>query len=132
MVISVLGKMAAKAAIKKITSAGIKKARPVEIGGDQASLAKTAKLFKKMGKTMGVLPPAAKEKLKEGTLSEKTIRTIMKNLGPKEKLKAETLSNKNFKPSRQKGGGMATRGMGAALRGGGMALRGMGAAYKKK
>jgi hypothetical protein len=56
----------------------------------------------------------------------------MKNLGPKEKLKAETLSNKNFKPSRQKGGGMATRGMGAALRGGGMALRGMGAAYKKK
>jgi hypothetical protein len=42
MVISVLGKMAAKAAIKKITSAGIKKARPVEIGGDQASLAKAA------------------------------------------------------------------------------------------
>jgi hypothetical protein len=42
------------------------------------------------------LPPAAKEKLKEGTLSKKNIRTIMKNLGPKEKLKAETLSNKNF------------------------------------
>jgi hypothetical protein len=34
--------------------------------------------------------------------------------------------------SKKKGGGMATRGMGAALRGGGMALRGMGAAYKKK
>ena len=31
----------------------------------------------------------------------------------------------------KKGGGMATRGMGAALRGGGMALKGMGAAYKK-
>jgi Zn-dependent alcohol dehydrogenase len=94
MVISVLGKMAAKAAIKKITSAGIKKARPVEIGGDQASLAKAAELFKKMGKTMGVLPPAAKEKLKEGTLSKKTIRTIMKKqFGTfvKQKVKAETL-----------------------------------------
>ena len=33
--------------------------------------------------------------------------------------------------SKKKGGGMATRGMGAALRGGGMALEGMGAAYKK-
>jgi hypothetical protein len=37
-----------------------------------------------------------------------------------------------FFTSKKKGGGMATRGMGAALRGGGMALRGMGAAYKKK
>jgi hypothetical protein len=63
MVISVLGKMAAKAAIKKITSAGIKKARPVEIGGDQASLAKAAGLFKKMGKIQwSVLPPCGLRK----------------------------------------------------------------------
>ena len=34
-------------------------------------------------------------------------------------------------PTAKKGGGMAIRGMGAALRGGGMALQGMGAAYKK-
>jgi hypothetical protein len=40
--------------------------------------------------------------------------------------------NLHNKPSREKkGGGMATRGMGAALRGGGMATRGMGAALKK-
>jgi hypothetical protein len=51
-----------------------------------------------------------------------------------QKLKAEKykIIDRFKKPSRQKGGGMATRGMGAALRGGGMALRGMGAAYKKK
>jgi hypothetical protein len=48
------------------------------------------------------------------------------------KYKKSTSAERFKKPSRQKGGGMATRGMGAALRGGGMALRGMGAAYKKK
>jgi hypothetical protein len=49
-----------------------------------------------------------------------------------QKVKRKVQNVESFKPSRQKGGGMATRGMGAALRGGGMALRGMGAAYKKK
>jgi hypothetical protein len=57
------------------------------------------------------------------------------NFGPllnqKVKRKVQDALDRFKKPSRQKGGGMATRGMGAALRGGGMALRGMGAAYKK-
>ena len=149
MVISVLGKMAAKAAIKKITSAGIKKARPVEIGGDQASLAKAAELFKNYKMTAGVLPAAAREpgKFRESvnsavskkinSFSEKQLGMLSKtNFGPllsqKVKRKVQNALESFKKPSRQKGGGMATRGMGAALRGGGMALRGMGAAYKKK
>jgi hypothetical protein len=53
-------------------------------------------------------------------------------LNQKVKRKVQDALERFKKPSRQKGGGMATRGMGAALRGGGMALRGMGAAYKKK
>jgi hypothetical protein len=53
-------------------------------------------------------------------------------LNQKVKRKVQNALESFKKPSRQKGGGMATRGMGAALRGGGMALRGMGAAYKKK
>ena len=49
---------------------------------------------------------------------------------------SDRLTIKDIKAAQQaiagkKGGGMATRGMGAALRGGGMATRGMGAALKK-
>lgn len=48
---------------------------------------------------------------------------------------SDRLTTKDIENARQaimkKGGGMARRGMGAALRGGGMAQRGMGAALKK-
>jgi hypothetical protein len=96
-----------------------------------------------------VLPPAAGEpgkfrasvnsavSKKINSFSEKQLGMLSKqDLGPllsqKVKRKVQDALDRFKKPSRQKGGGMATRGMGAALRGGGMALRGMGAAYKKK
>jgi hypothetical protein len=74
---------------------------------------------------------------KINSFSEKQLGMLSKtNFGPllnqKVKRKVQDALDRFKKPSRQKGGGMATRGMGAALRGGGMALRGMGAAYKKK
>jgi hypothetical protein len=154
MVISAIGRMAAKAAMKKISDASAKKARAVnkenlkktdfkaiaKAGLSDIKLAETtgrvSELFKKGNKIIGILPAAAGPgKLK--SLSEKQLGMLSKtNFGPllnqKVKRKAQDALDRFKKPSRQKGGGMATRGMGAALRGGGMALRGMGAAYKKK
>ena len=136
MVISVLGKMAAKAAIKKISNASAKKAR----AANKENLKKTdfkaieamktaegtkgsSKLFnKKM--TAGILPAASGEKF-IGSLSEKQLGMLSKNnylplINQKVKRKAQNALERFKKPSRQKGGGMATRGMGAALKKGGM------------
>ena len=162
MVISAIGRMAAKAAIKKISNASAKKARAAvkadlkRIDSKAIEAMKTAegtkgssKLFKNYKMTAGVLPAAAREpgKFRESvnsavskkinSFSEKQLGMLSKtNFGPllnqKVKRKVQDALDRFKKPSRQKGGGMATRGMGAALRGGGMALRGMGAAYKKK
>jgi hypothetical protein len=148
MVISAIGRIAAKAAIKKISNASAKKARAAvkadlkRIDSKAIEAMKTAegtkgssKLFnKKM--TAGILPAASGEKF-IGSLSEKQLGMLSKNnylplINQKVKRKVQDALDRFKKPSRQKGGGMATRGMGAALRGGGMALRGMGAAYKKK
>ena len=154
MVISAIGRMAAKAAIKKISNASAKKARAAnkadrkatdfkaiaKAGLSDIKLAETtgrvSELFKKGNKIIGILPAASGEKF-IGSLSRKQLGTLSKsNVGPllsqKVKRKVQNALDRFKKPSRQKGGGMATRGMGAALRGGGMALRGMGAAYKKK
>jgi hypothetical protein len=81
--------------------------------------------------------PAAAGPGKLKSLSQKQLGMLSKNnylplINQKVKRKVQDALERFKKPSRQKGGGMATRGMGAALRGGGMALRGMGAAYKKK
>jgi hypothetical protein len=140
MVISAIGRMAAKAAIKKISNASAKKARAAVKADRKATdfkaieAMKTAegtkgssKLFnKKM--TAGILPAASGEK-QLGMLSKNNYLPL---INQKVKRKVQNALERFKKPSRQKGGGMATRGMGAALRGGGMALRGMGAAYKKK
>jgi hypothetical protein len=161
MVISAIGRIAAKAAMKKISDASAKKAR----AANKANLKKTdfkaieamktaegtkeASKFLKKINLSGVLPTAAGEpgKFRESvnsavskkinSFSEKQLGMLSKtNFGPllsqKVKRKVQNALESFKKPSRQKGGGMATRGMGAALRGGGMALRGMGAAYKKK
>jgi Flp pilus assembly protein TadG len=168
MVISAIGRIAAKAAMKKISDASAKKARAAnkenlkktdfkaiaKAGLSDIKLAETtgraSEIFKKGNKIFsGVLPPAAGEpgkfrasvnsavSKKINSFSEKQLGTLSKtNFGPllsqKVKRKVQNALESFKKPSRQKGGGMATRGMGAALRGGGMALRGMGAAYKKK
>jgi hypothetical protein len=149
MVISAIGRIAAKAAIKKISNASAKKARAavkadrkktdfkaIEAMKTAEGTKGSSKLFnKKM--TAGILPAASGEKF-IGSLSEKQLGMLSKNrllvplLSQKVKRKVQDALDRFKKPSRQKGGGMATRGMGAALRGGGMALRGMGAAYKKK
>ena len=170
MVISAIGRTAAKAAMKKISDASAKKARAV----NKENLKKTdfkaieaMKTAEGTGRASEVLknfklPTAAREpgkffKLptaagepgkfkasvnsavskKINSFSEKQLGTLSKsNVGPllsqKVKRKVQDALDRFKKPSRQKGGGMAIRGMGAALRGGGMALRGMGAAYKKK
>jgi hypothetical protein len=138
MVISAIGRIAAKAA-----AAGLKKARTAE--GTKGS----SKLFKNYKMTAGMLPAAAREpgkirasvnsavSEKINSFSEKQLKGLSKtNFGPllnqKVKRKVQDALDRFKKPSRQKGGGMATRGMGAALRGGGMALRGMGAVLKKE
>jgi hypothetical protein len=168
MVISAIGRIAAKAAMKKISDASAKKARAVnkenlkktdfkaiakaglsDIKLAEGTTGRASEIFKKGNKIFGVLPSAAGEpgkirasvnsavSKKINSFSEKQLGMLSKtNFGPllsqKVKRKVQNALERFKKPSRQKGGGMATRGMGAALRGGGMALRGMGAAYKKK
>ena len=137
MVISAIGRIAAKAAIKKISNASAKKARAAvkadlkRIDSKAIEAIKTAegtkgssKLFnKKM--TAGILPAASGEKF-IGSLSRKQLGTLSKSTsaGPllSSKVKGQIKNALDLlkKPSRQKGGGMATRGMGAALKKGGM------------
>ena len=133
MVISAIGRMAAKAAIKKISNASAKKARAAvkadlkRIDSKAIEAMKTAegtkgssKLFnKKM--TAGILPAASGEKF-IGSLSRKQLGTLSKSTsaGPLLSSKVKNALDLLKKPSRQKGGGMATRGMGAALKKGGM------------
>jgi len=160
MVISAIGRMAAKAAIKKISNASAKKAQAF-MRADKKSTERGMQLaympgggtgaFERMkkNKIFSVMPAAAGDpgkfrasvnsavSKKINSFSEKQLKGLSKtNFGPllsqKVKRKVQNALESFKKPSRQKGGGMATRGMGAALRGGGMALRGMGAAYKKK
>ena len=169
MVISAIGRIAAKAAMKKISDASAKKARAAnkadrkatdfkaiakaglsDIKLAEGTTGRASEIFKKGNKIFsGVLPPAAGEpgkfrasvnsavSKKINSFSEKQLGMLSKNnylplINQKVKRKVQDALERFKKPSRQKGGGMATRGMGAALRGGGMALRGMGAAYKKK
>ena len=155
MVISAIGRIAAKAAMKKISDASAKKARAVnkenlkktdfkaiakaglsDIKLAEGTTGRASEIFKKGNRIIGILPAASGEKF-IGSLSEKQLGMLSKNnylplINQKVKRKVQDALERFKKPSRQKGGGMATRGMGAALRGGGMALRGMGAAYKKK
>jgi hypothetical protein len=156
MVISAIGRMAAKAAMKKISDASAKKARAAnkenlkktdfkaiakaglsDIKLAEGTTGRASEIFKKGNKIFSGVLPAAAGPGKLNSFSEKQLGMLSKNsylplLSQKVKRKAQNALERFKKPSRQKGGGMATRGMGAALRGGGMALRGMGAAYKKK
>lgn len=146
MVISVIGRIAAKAvaaSAKKARAANKadRKATSLAKEGLPASAVKQAEgttrssAFKSLNKAFSVLPASSGEKF-IGSLSRKQLGTLSKQdfkplLSQKIKGKVQDALDRFKKPSRQKGGGMAIRGMGAALRGGGMALQGMGAAYKK-
>jgi len=148
MVISAIGRMAAKAAIKKISNASAKKAQAF-MRADKKSTERGMQLaympgggtgaFERMkkNKIFSVLPAAAGApgKLrasvnsavskKLSSLSKKQLMTISQSMaGPllSSKVKGQIKNALDLlkKPSRQKGGGMATRGMGAALKKGGM------------
>jgi hypothetical protein len=149
MVISAIGRIAAKAA-----AASAKKARAANKADRKATDFKAMKTAEGTGRASEVLknfklPSAAGEpgkfkasvnsavSKKINSFSEKQLETLSKqDFGPllsqKVKRKVQDALDRFKKPSRQKGGGMAIRGMGAALRGGGMALRGMGAVLKKE
>jgi hypothetical protein len=142
MVISAIGRMAAKAAIKKISNASAKKAqafmradkkktdfKAMQKGLYDIKLAegtgRASEIFKKGNRIISVMPAASGEKF-IGSLSRKQLGTLSKSTsaGPllSSKVKGQIKNALDLlkKPSRQKGGGMATRGMGAALKKGGM------------
>ena len=149
MVISAIGRMAAKAAIKKISNASAKKAQAF-MRADKKSTERGMQLaympgggtgaFERMkkNKIFSVLPAAAGApgKLrasvnsavskKLSSLSKKQLMSLSQSTsaGPllSSKVKGQIKNALDLlkKPSRQKGGGMATRGMGAALKKGGM------------
>jgi hypothetical protein len=144
MVISAIGRMAAKAAIKKISNASAKKARAAnkadrkatdfkaiakaglsDIKLAEGTTGRASEIFKKGNRIIGILPAASGEKF-IGSLSRKQLGTLSKSTsaGPllSSKVKGQIKNALDLlkKPSRQKGGGMATRGMGAALKKGGM------------
>jgi hypothetical protein len=137
MVISAIGRMAAKAAIKKISNASAKKAqafmradkKKTERGMQLAYMpGGGAGAFERMkkNKIFSVMPAAAGDPGKKlSSLSKKQLMTISQSAaGPllSSKVKGQIKNALDLlkKPSRQKGGGMATRGMGAALKKGGM------------
>ena len=148
MVISAIGRMAAKAAIKKISNASAKKAQAF-MRADKKSTERGMQLaympgggtgaFERMkkNKIFSVMPAAAGDpgkfrasvnsavSKKLSSLSKKQLMTISQSMaGPllSSKVKGQIKNALDLlkKPSRQKGGGMATRGMGAALKKGGM------------
>jgi hypothetical protein len=140
MVISAIGRMAAKAAIKKISNASAKKARAAnkadrkatdfkaiakaglsDIKLAEGTTGRASEIFKKGNRIIGILPAASGEKF-IGSLSRKQLGTLSKSTsaGPLLSSKVKNALDLLKKPSRQKGGGMATRGMGAALKKGGM------------
>ena len=138
MVISAIGRMAAKAAIKKISNASAKKAQasmradkkktdimkqglPMSAITMAEGSGRASGLFKNMKKMISVMPAASGEKF-IGSLSRKQLGTLSKSTsaGPLLSSKVKNALDLLKKPSRQKGGGMATRGMGAALKKGGM------------
>ena len=137
MVISAIGRMAAKAAIKKISNASAKKAQAF-MRADKKSTERGMQLaympgggagaFERMkkNKIFSVMPAAAGDPGKKlSSLSKKQLMTISQSAaGPllSSKVKGQIKNALDLlkKPSRQKGGGMATRGMGAALKKGGM------------
>jgi hypothetical protein len=125
MVISAIGRMAAKAAIKKISNASAKKAQafmradkkktdimkqglPMSAITMAEGSGRASGLFKNMKKMISVMPAAAGEKALVG--ASKFVQRALKFSSP---------TPKSFF-SKKKGGGMATRGMGAALKKGGM------------
>jgi hypothetical protein len=138
MVISAIGRMAAKAAIKKISNASAKKAQafmradkkktdimkqglPMSAITMAEGSGRASGLFKNMKKMISVMPAASGEKF-IGSLSRKQLGMLSKSTsaGPLLSSKVKNALDLLKKPSRQKGGGMATRGMGAALKKGGM------------
>ena len=138
MVISAIGRMAAKAAIKKISNASAKKAQAF-MRADKKSTERGMQLaympgggagaFERMkkNKIFSVLPAAAGAPGKKlSSLSKKQLMSLSQSTsaGPllSSKVKGQIKNALDLlkKPSRQKGGGMATRGMGAALKKGGM------------
>jgi hypothetical protein len=145
MVISAIGRMAAKAAIKKISNASAKKARAAnkadrkatdfkaiakaglsDIKLAEGTTGRASEIFKKGNRIIGILPAASGEKF-IGSLSRKQLGMSLSkstSAGPllSSKVKGQIKNALDLlkKPSRQKGGGMATRGMGAALKKGGM------------
>jgi hypothetical protein len=138
MVISAIGRMAAKAAIKKISNASAKKAQAF-MRADKKSTERGMQLaympgggagaFERMkkNKIFSVMPAAAGDPGKKlSSLSKKQLMSLSQSIsaGPllSSKVKGQIKNALDLlkKPSRQKGGGMATRGMGAALKKGGM------------
>ena len=138
MVISAIGRIAAKAAIKKISNASAKKAQafmradkkktdimkqglPMSAITMAEGSGRASGLFKNMKKMISVMPAASGEKF-IGSLSRKQLGMLSKSTsaGPLLSSKVKNALDLLKKPSRQKGGGMATRGMGAALKKGGM------------
>ena len=144
MVISAIGRTAAKAAMKKISDASAKKARAVnkenlkktdfkaiakaglsDIKLAEGTTGRASEIFKKGNRIIGILPAASGEKF-IGSLSKKQLMSLSQSIsaGPllSSKVKGQIKNALDLlkKPSRQKGGGMATRGMGAALKKGGM------------
>jgi hypothetical protein len=137
MVISAIGRMAAKAAIKKISNASAKKAQAF-MRADKKKTERGMQLaympgggtgaFERMkkNKIFSVMPAAAGDPGKKlSSLSKKQLMTISQSAaGPllSSKVKGQIKNALDLlkKPSRQKGGGMATRGMGAALKKGGV------------
>ena len=88
---------------------------------------RTSGAFKNMGRIFSVLPAAAGAPGKKlSSLSKKQLMSLSQSIsaGPllSSKVKGQIKNALDLlkKPSRQKGGGMATRGMGAALKKGGM------------
>jgi hypothetical protein len=144
MVISAIGRMAAKAAIKKISNASAKKAQafmradkkktdimkqglPMSAITMAEGSGRASGAFKNMGRIFSVLPAAAGAPGKKlSSLSKKQLMSLSQSIsaGPllSSKVKGQIKNALDLlkKPSRQKGGGMATRGMGAALKKGGM------------
>jgi hypothetical protein len=137
MVISAIGRMAAKAAIKKISNASAKKAQAFmradkkktdfkaiakaglsDIKLAEGTTGRASEIFKKGNRIIGILPAASGEKF-IGSLSRKQLGMLSKSTsaGPllSSKVKGQIKNALDLlkKPSRQKGGGMATRGMGA-------------------
>ena len=88
-------------------------------------------LYKSLKRAFGVLPPAAGE-LPKKAMKNKIKEALKKTLTSKGNIAGVSAAagyELGKKVDGKKGGGIASKGMGAAYKGGGMATRGMGKAY---